>query len=157
MDSFETFLQEFKLSSLIGFGVIKVAAFACNAKGFIIARVFFLHTPPCFSNGLPNLFCQCFISRYEEACIQDWTYKCDMLRALEVNSNGRFKREHYKIALQPLKTSLLPQRLWPPNLVRSWLTMRGSHPSSHMTFYSHGLVRSLDKLKNIHYRRASGD
>ena len=106
MGSFETFLQQFKLSSLIGFGVIKVAAFACNAKGFIIARVFFLHTPPCFSNGLPNLFCQCFISRYEEACNQDWTYKCNMPRALEVNSNRRFKGEHYKIALQPLKTYL---------------------------------------------------
>ena len=107
MGSFETFLQQFKLSSLIGFGVIKVAAFACNAKSFIIACVLFSILPhPVSVADCQIFFCQCFISRYEEACIQDWTYKCNMPRALEVNSNRRFKGEHYKIALQPLKTYL---------------------------------------------------
>ena len=65
MDSFETFLQQFKLSSLIGFGVIKVSAFACNAKSFIIACVLFSIPPhPVSVTDCQIFFCQCFISRY---------------------------------------------------------------------------------------------
>ena len=41
MGSFKTFLQKFKLSLVIGFGVIKVTAFACNAKSFAISCVLF--------------------------------------------------------------------------------------------------------------------
>ena len=45
--------------------------------------------------------------------------------------------------------SPLPQCLWPPNVAGWWLTIRDSYRLSHMILWSHGLPRSLDKLKAI--------
>ena len=67
---------------------------------------------------------------------------------LEINSNGGLKWEHLEFSSSVTKIiiiiSLLPQCL---------LTMRGSHPLNHLTFWSRGLVRSRDKLNSLilHY------
>ena len=37
--------------------------------------------------------------------------------------------------------------LWPQNMASWWLTLRGSHPDSHMTFLSSSLARWRGKLK----------
>ena len=53
--------------------------------------------------------------------------------------------------------SPLPQCLWLPNLVGWWLNLRGSYPSSHMTLWSCGLMRSHDKLETcLHYHNSYG-
>ena len=46
--------------------------------------------------------------------------------------------------------SLLSKRLWPLNLVRWWLTSRGSYSKNYSTVCSRGLARSPDKLKALY-------
>ena len=55
-------------------------------------------------------------------------------------------------------TSPLPQYLWPPNLAEWWLTFRSSYPWCYYTLWSHGLVSSRDKLKQLYldYHSAYG-
>ena len=55
-----------------------------------------------------------------------------------------------------LKTSPLPQSLWPPNLGRWLHTMRSFLPQSHNTLWSGDLARSRDKVNtlNIHFHNA---
>ena len=38
-----------------------------------------------------------------------------------------------------------PQCLWLPKMTRWWFTVKGSHPQSHLTLWSHGLARSHEK------------
>ena len=51
---------------------------------------------------------------------------------------------------------LLPQRLWLPNLVGRWLTLRGVYLQSHMTFEPSGFARSSDNLKIFYLSYHSG-
>ena len=46
--------------------------------------------------------------------------------------------------------SPLQQCLWPTNLARWWLTLRGSNLYSHMSFKPRGLARSRDKLNRLY-------
>ena len=86
-----------------------------------------------FSDGLPKAICNFFSIAALSACYQDRTYKDNMPLAfqpwsLEINSNGRCKREHVESCFWTTENikSLLPQCLWTPNWAGWWLTMRGS-------------------------------
>ena len=48
--------------------------------------------------------------------------------------------------------SIIPQCLWPPNLVGWWVTLSGNYLKSYSTFWSLGLARSRDKLKPLNLR-----
>ena len=52
--------------------------------------------------------------------------------------------------------SPLPQRIWTPDLAGWWHRMRCSHPKTHMTLWSCGLMRSSDKLRTLQHSTLKG-
>ena len=94
------------------------------------------HTGKCFRQSSVN--CEIFVCDH------------DITSTLEINSNGD-SSENVESCSSTIRSiiSPLPQCLWPPNLAVWWITMRSSHPWSHMTLWSRGRSRLREKLKTF--------
>ena len=91
---------------------------------------------------LENLFANVlFIVKYHVS-------EHDIPFSLEMNSNGGIK---WAWETLPLKTSPLPQSLWPPNMAEWWLIMKGVQPSGLKSTYLHHHSHQTWQLGDIQW------
>ena len=133
--------------------------------------MFFLSFQVLLLNGLAKIFCLCFIICYPGSVWPEpllWTrltckcfYQCSLYWKILVyvsitchvfNSIGGFKQEYVGYYSSTTKSIIYssPQCLCPPNLAGRRLTIRYSHPLSHVTIWSRCLPRSHGKLNSLY-------
>ena len=89
------------------------------------------------------ILCLCDMLQCDKICLQTCTWFSQACMYYQIWQTF--------ISLYIIKISPLPQFLWPPNLAEWKLILSSFYPKCYSTFWSHGLARSLDKLKPLYF------